>query len=214
MAIGLNDGCILITGGLNSSFTNVSGQVYMYDAINETAQEKAMLLQSRYTHTLAHSGNFVYAIGGRSINGVLDGCERYSISLNKWEPICKLNQKRCTMPAIVFEESYIYVFGGYEGSGRIDSIEQYDITNDAWSVMSVKFPLSVEAESGTLISSNEVVILGGHDNSAGTKDAMILNLENFSFVKLAPMPYSRFLHCAQYFNNSIYVFGGADNCSC
>lgn len=91
MAIGLNDGCILITGGLNSSFTNVSGQVYMYDAINETAQEKAMLLQSRYTHTLAHSGNFVYAIGGRSINGVLDGCERYSISLNKWEPICKLN---------------------------------------------------------------------------------------------------------------------------
>lgn len=25
MAIGLNDGCILITGGLNSSFTNVSG---------------------------------------------------------------------------------------------------------------------------------------------------------------------------------------------
>jgi hypothetical protein len=44
MAIGLNDGCILITGGLNSSFTNVSGQVYMYDAINETAQEKAMLL--------------------------------------------------------------------------------------------------------------------------------------------------------------------------
>jgi hypothetical protein len=54
--------------------------------------------------------------------------------------------------------------------------------------MSVKFPLSVEAESGTLISANEVVILGGHDNSAGTKDAMILNMENFSFVKLAPMP--------------------------
>jgi hypothetical protein len=95
----------------------------MYDTINETAQEKATLLQSRYTHSLAHSGNFVYAIGGRSINGVLDGCERYSISLNKWETIAKLNQKRCTMPAIVFEESYIYVFGGYEGSGRIDSIE-------------------------------------------------------------------------------------------
>ena len=65
----------------------------------------------------------MYAIGGRSINGVLDSCERYSISLNRWEPIAKLNQKRCTMPAIVFEDSYIYVFGGYEGSGRIDSIE-------------------------------------------------------------------------------------------
>ena len=37
MAIGLNDGCILITGGLNSSFTNVSGQVFMYDTVNETA---------------------------------------------------------------------------------------------------------------------------------------------------------------------------------
>ena len=40
-AIGLNDGCILITGGLNSSFTNVSGSVYMYNSINETAQEKS-----------------------------------------------------------------------------------------------------------------------------------------------------------------------------
>ena len=36
-AIGLNDGCILITGGLNSSFTNVSGSVFMYNAVNETA---------------------------------------------------------------------------------------------------------------------------------------------------------------------------------
>ena len=44
MAIGLNDGCILITGGLNSSFTNVSGQVFMYDTVNETAQEKACLM--------------------------------------------------------------------------------------------------------------------------------------------------------------------------
>ena len=77
----------------------------------------------------------------------------------------------------MFEDSYIYVFGGYEGSGRIDTIEQYDVTNDIWVVMPIKFPLSVEAETATLISSNEVVILGGHDNSAGTKDSMIINLE-------------------------------------
>ena len=51
------------------------------------------------------------------------------------------------------------------------------MTNDIWTVLTIKFPLSVEAESCTLISSNEVVLLGGHDNSAGTKDAMILNLE-------------------------------------
>ena len=91
MAIGLNDGCILITGGLNSSFTNVSGQVFMYDTINESAHEKSSLLQSRYTHALAHQGDYVYAIGGRSINGVLEGCERYSINLNRWESISKLN---------------------------------------------------------------------------------------------------------------------------
>lgn len=186
----------------------------MYDTVNETAQEKSMLLQSRYTHALAHQGDYVYAIGGRSINGVLEGCERYSINLNRWESIARLNQKRCTMPAVVFEDSYIYVFGGYEGNGRIDSIEQYDVTNDCWNVLLVKFPLSVEAETAVLISGNEVVILGGHDNSAGTKDAMILNLETLQFVKLAPMPFARFLHCAQYYNNSIYVFGGVDNCSC
>lgn len=41
VAIGLNDGCILITGGLNSSFTNVSGQVYLYNTENDTCTEKA-----------------------------------------------------------------------------------------------------------------------------------------------------------------------------
>ena len=186
----------------------------MYNTENETCTEKASLMQSRYTHALAHQSNFVYAIGGRSINGVLDLCERYSINLNRWEKIAKLNQKRCTMPAVVFEDSYIYVFGGYEGSGRIDTIEQYDVTNDHWTVLPIKFPLSIEAETATLISANEVVILGGHDNSAGTKDAMILNMETLQFIKLAQMPFARFLHSGCYFNNHIYVFGGVDNCSC
>lgn len=152
MAIGLNDGCILITGGLNSTFTNVSGSVYMYNTENELCTEKASLMQSRYTHSLAHTGNFVYAIGGRCINGVLDSCERYSINLNRWEKISSLNQKRCTMAAVVYEENYIYIFGGYEGTGRIDSIEQYDVMNDHWAILPIKFPLSVEAESATLIS--------------------------------------------------------------
>lgn len=56
------------------------------------------------------------------------------------------------MPTVVYENSYIFVMGGYEGTGRIDSIEQYDISNDTWTVLSIKFPLSVEAESATLIS--------------------------------------------------------------
>lgn len=100
------------------------------------------------------------------------------------------------MPAVVFEDSCIYVFGGYEGNGRIDSIEQYDVSNDVWNVLHIKFPLSVEAETAVLISANEVIILGGHDNSAGTKDAMTFNLETMHFNKLPPMPYARFLHCA------------------
>lgn len=44
VAIGLTDGCILITGGLNSSFTNVSGSVYLFNTENDTCLEKASLL--------------------------------------------------------------------------------------------------------------------------------------------------------------------------
>ena len=43
VAIGLTDGCILVTGGLNSSFTNVSGAVFMYNTENETCTQKAEL---------------------------------------------------------------------------------------------------------------------------------------------------------------------------
>ena len=117
--------------------------------------------------------------------------------MNRWERIANLNQRRCTAPAIVFEDSYIYVLGGYEGSGRIDSIEQYDVASDQWSVLPIKFPLSVEAETATLISNNEVIILGGHDNSAGTKDAMMLNLETMKFVKFMAIVLCKIL--SQYF---------------
>lgn len=44
VAIGLTNNQILITGGLNSSFTNVSGSVFMYDTESEFCVEKASLL--------------------------------------------------------------------------------------------------------------------------------------------------------------------------
>ncbi len=91
---------------------------------------------------------------------------------------------------------------------------QLNVASDQWSFLPIKFPLSVEAEKATIISNNEVIILGGHDNSVGTKDAMMLNLETMKFVKLSPMPYARFFLSAYYFSNHIYVFGGIDNCSC
>ena len=79
-------------------------------------------------------------------------------------------------------------------------------------MLSIKFPLSVEAETATLISKSEVLILGGHDNSAGTKDAMIVNLEAHSFIKVPSMEYERFLHSAFLYENFVYVIGGVDNC--
>ena len=77
-----------------------------------------------------------------------------------------------------------------------------------------KVPSFYRSTICTLVSSNEVIILGGHDNSAGTKDAMMLNLETMKFVKLNSMPYARFLHVTHFYKNSVYVFGGVDNCSC
>lgn len=91
LSIGLVDNNILITGGLNSCFTNVSGSVYMYNTESNQCSEKDQMMQSRYTHALAYHGNYVYAIGGRSINGVLESCERYSINMNRWEKIADLN---------------------------------------------------------------------------------------------------------------------------
>lgn len=44
VAIGLNDGCILVTGGLNASFTNVSGTVYLYNTETDICTEKASLM--------------------------------------------------------------------------------------------------------------------------------------------------------------------------
>jgi len=54
------------------SVANVSGNVSLYNPESETCSEKSPLLYNRYTHALAHYGNYVYALGGRSINGVLE----------------------------------------------------------------------------------------------------------------------------------------------
>ena len=57
--------------------------------------------------------------------------------MNRWERIANLNQRRCTMPAIVFEDSYIYVFGGFNVN-HLDSIERYDVVYDKWKLLNVK----------------------------------------------------------------------------
>eukprot|EP00357_Protocruzia_adherens_P002336 CAMPEP_0114990506 /NCGR_PEP_ID=MMETSP0216-20121206/10838_1 /TAXON_ID=223996 /ORGANISM="Protocruzia adherens, Strain Boccale" /LENGTH=524 /DNA_ID=CAMNT_0002353697 /DNA_START=175 /DNA_END=1746 /DNA_ORIENTATION=- len=214
ISIGLPDGRILMTGGLNSSFTNVSSSVFMYNYQTRTVTTKASLRQNRYTHALAYLQGYVYAIGGRSLNGCLTSCERYNIQANVWEMAAPMNFKRCTLTAVTVNDAFIYVFGGYDGTKRVDTIEFYEHNSNVWTILDVKMELALEAASAVQISSSEIVILGGHNNSSASAEVLSFNIQTLQWTKLVAMNFPRFLQSAYFFNGQICVLGGETGCHC
>lgn len=211
-AIGLYDGSIFYTGGIDSTYSDVSKSSYIYFPEEDRAVEKAQSIQPRYTHTVCHLGNFIYSLGGRGVDGVITHCEKYSISQNSWESICPLNSGRCTFPAVVVNQELIYVFGGYTGNSRSDSIEVYDPIMNMWTLLSVKLPMPLEAHSGTLINNKEILLMGGHDSNKGTKHAIIFSTHDSEFHKVNDLPVARYLHTAFKYEDGIYVIGGEEDC--
>ena len=219
MAITLPNGSIMLTGGINSSLSDIKKEVYVFSVSGNSfqAKEQPNLLQARYTHTMCYLNNYVYVMGGRyfgaGVAGVLNQCERFNLMTKEWKQIGSLNMKSCTAVATTYLNK-VYIFGGYRGDGRNKHIERYNELTNIWENVPLLLNNPIEAEVLIPLSGHEFVMLGGKDDFTEQKYVIVYDLEIGSVRKEKDMKYPRILCKVAKFNDRIYVIGGHADKTC
>lgn len=76
------------------------------------------MFDGRFAHSTIQKGNFVYAIGGNSYGkgpeSTMRFCERFNLQTLKWEQVGNLNEARCAMVVMNWNDQ-IMIAGGFNG---------------------------------------------------------------------------------------------------
>ena len=211
MALGLPNGKIIITGGINKYLNTIVPTAFWYDPVTNSAKILANMEQPRYTHSMAYSNGEVFVMGGRyygkDIQGVLHHCEKFDMTTKQWVKIADLNDKRCTASAVAYK-NHIYIFGGYHGNGRLKSIEKYYHGLNKWEVLSLQMPVAIEAGFCQYIGGGKIVYIAGKDDVKHNSDVIVYNVDTMQSECVTKLTSGRVLPKYAFHKDKLYVFGG------
>jgi N-acetylneuraminic acid mutarotase len=147
--------------------------VYMYDTCTASGSLtlRSPMLQKKYDFTCCVLDGFIYVISGRDTSAeIVDRCERYEYSKDKWSSIASVKRKRyAASSASMSGHKKIYLFGGRTESNNnmLEDIEEYDVTNDIWKLVVLKDPsvwVPVEVSAMIQVEEDKLLIFGGSDS--------------------------------------------------
>jgi uncharacterized repeat protein (TIGR03803 family) len=209
----LNDGTMLITGGLlsntngNSANTNACE---LYDPQTGTASFTASMQSSRDSHraTLLANGQVLVSGGGGDASS-----EVYDPNSGTWINYASMNDERLIHTATLLANGQVLAAGGYnDNSGQdLSSAELYDPVAGTWSVTaSMTYPADTFA--AVLLTNGTVLVCGGSDASDGIfyeTNAAIYYPATQTWTNTAPMHEARAgLTATLLPNGKVLVVGG------
>jgi len=164
----LNDGNVLIIGGITSSSSIESCEIY-----NPTTSSWAYinpLVESRESHaSVLLSDGRVLVIGGFNLHPAgeesLSSCEIYNPMTGEWQQAAPLNHSRGNHKAILLDNGNVIVIGGQKLWGDpVLMTEIYDPTFDSWSDFDdLNFPRS--NFSTTKLENGDILVVGGDSDT-------------------------------------------------
>ena len=114
--------------------------------------------------TWASANGIIYALGGRTSQGIVTTVNAYDPIADMWTQVSSLPTKRLGMAAATINEK-IYVFGGYTDdiNSPLNLVEVFDIANDTWGAAApmptARFGSEIAALDG------KIYIISGFSNS-------------------------------------------------
>ncbi|MBN3312372.1 KLH31 protein, partial [Atractosteus spatula] len=131
------DGFLYVAGGedqndaRNQAKHSVS-TLCRYDPRFNTWLHLAGMRQRRTHFSLVATGGQLFAIGGRSAQGILSTVECYVPSTNTWHPKAGMELPRCCHASAVLPSGEILVTGGYISAAYSRSVISYSPATDRW----------------------------------------------------------------------------------
>jgi N-acetylneuraminic acid mutarotase len=160
----LRDGKLYSIGG--RSGLGVLDNLDRYHKNTDTWVSLAPMPTARAGLGGAHSGRYIYAIGGREFTfpcsgAALDTVERYDTQTNTWATMAPLPAARSDLGALAMGNGKIYVFGGCDNGGfAVGDVYVYNIVTNTWSTAaSMPTPRAIFYQVG--FAGPKIYVMGG-----------------------------------------------------
>lgn len=171
-------------------------------------QEHTALPTARSGLASAAFENFIYVIGGETLDGVTGAVERYSPATDEWTALSTKPLAVTDIHAAVIGGK-IYVPGGRLGNGEISSVlEAYDPAKDTWEERaSLPFPL---ASYALIAYEGRMYIFGGWDGDNHVNSVYAYDPSMDTWQARTSMPTARSFCGAATSSNLIFILGGTN----
>jgi hypothetical protein len=176
----LNDGRVLVAGGLGEGAQQMLDTAQVYDPVTNQWSDAAPLNVGRFSHTatvLPNNNGTVLVVGGQGGGVALTSAEIYDPVANLWIPAASMAQLRQDHTAsLVLSSNQVVVVGGRlpVGVNALSSSEMYDIGTNTWvSLGNLLFPR--RGHTATTLQNGRVLVAGG-EGDAGSFGELLRGL--------------------------------------
>ena len=215
----LNNGLVLIAGGLGSSAVLASAE--LYNPATGTFTPTGSLNTARFSHTATLLNNGMVLIaggsgGGQGVAADLTSAELYNPATGTFTPTGSLNAGRAVHTATLLNNGMVLIAGG--NLPPLASAELYNPTTGAFTPTGSLNYARVE-HTATLLNNGMVLIAGGQgvvpipggQSFPGLASAELYNPATGTFTATGSLNGARFQHSATLLNNGMVLIGGGQD---
>lgn len=188
----LNDGRVLVVGGLGEEGILHSAEIY--DPDSDTWTRVADTIHSRRKSILATLEDGRVVVAGGEDNLTASTAEIFDPARNSWTEIPPLNVGRESAMAVPLNDGRLFVFGGGNGVigsaiGRFElaSAEIYDPELNEWTLVGSMAQAEIAWEGWVKLNDGRVVLTGG-DFARPNKFVQIFNPATDTWRRVTELP--------------------------
>lgn len=179
------NGKLYISGGqASNNMADASELFIQYDCSNDSLTRLPDMLIPRHSHSMGHSNENIYVVGGFSNNST----EKFDLKSLKWTKLSNLNSEERMNPILYVHSNYLYSFFGVNKNGFMDTVERLNTKNlkAKWEVVPYKNPNKLDLKMiGCAIieaSEKEIYLFGGKTKEGLKREAIKFDFSNNTFA--------------------------------
>ncbi len=205
----LNDGMVLVAGGINST-TGTLASAELYDSGSGMFTPTGSLNTPRYwaEACLLNDGKVLVA-GGYNSDGFVGSAELYDPDSGTFSPTGNMVVPRRLFTMTLLQNGSVLIAGGYGATGALLESEVYDPDAGMFSVTG-EMNSARRIATATLLPNGMVLVAGGFNGGGTLASAELYNPTTGAFTFTGNMNSPRYYHTATLLGNGTVLIAGGD----